>query len=326
MIKRRKFLGQVATGMAISGFAMGKMEGDSRGSQGKIRMKPYTWEGPYAQFRTATKARHDPRLCADVRAPWMHPGSRIIIRSCEIVGYDTGFLYDDHYPPSEPNGRGKNYHHIPFTWNVPGLEGGLGADCVVPRKGKFWLRLLPEQDSVDIHLGVRNGLPGPMRNIEWHFCVVGFECSSIADPTLMRTYIFDGRHLRRLGEIIKETQCMKVGNKEYCGKKSEIVKVAGGHGFVPIDHQGLPVAPVEAKASVVIVEDVDKRHTMALGFQQSYSIYSDAIGNKCYHADPYFGSIDKTGEQRTMHGKLYLMKGTAQQAFERYRRDFGLSV
>ena len=47
-----------------------------------IEIRPYVWSGPYAEWRAA--ARHDPGLCADLRAPWMAPGERLIVRACEI--------------------------------------------------------------------------------------------------------------------------------------------------------------------------------------------------------------------------------------------------
>ncbi len=77
-------------------------------------VKPYKWEGPYAEYRTQQKALHDWRLCADVRTNWLGPCERIILRTSEIIGHETGFLYDDHFPPSEPEGRGKELSAHPI--------------------------------------------------------------------------------------------------------------------------------------------------------------------------------------------------------------------
>jgi hypothetical protein len=240
----------------------------------------------------------------------MKGGERLIIRSCEIVGYDSGFLYDDHLPASEPEGRGKTYQHIPFHWDTQRSKEALSADCSVPHRGRFWLRLQAKSDFIDIELGVRNELPGPMGNIDWHFCVVGLESRSFGDPGRGRTYLFDGKRLRTLADLSG-------------GPKMELFKVQGAHGFIPVGHEMLPVDPVEAKASVVIVESPDKEHTAALGFEQSDTIYGDPIGNKCFHADPYFGRLEKGGEETVRRGKLYLMEGTARDAFDRYNNEFG---
>jgi hypothetical protein len=64
---------------------------------------------------------------------------RLIIRSSEVVGYETGFLYDDHFPPSEPGGRGKNYHHIPFQWKKPQDDRSLSADLPGARQRKMFV-------------------------------------------------------------------------------------------------------------------------------------------------------------------------------------------
>ncbi len=276
--------------------------------QNAITVRPYKWEGPYSDHRVSHKAFHDWRLCAEVKGNWPGQCERIIIRTSEVVGYEKGFLYDDHFPPSEPDGRGRDYHHIPFQWKVVKPEQELFADCVVPNKGRFWLRLSAREDCVEIGLGVRNDMQQPMENFDWAFCAVAFESPSIADSEDTRTYLFNGDRLQTLAEIR--------------GRDMTIHKVVGAGGYVPPGHRHIPVGAVEAKASLVIVEGVDGKHSAALGFQQANSIYGDTKGNRCFHADPYFGPLIKTGEERSMQGKLYLMKGNAQKVLERYRRDF----
>lgn len=273
-----------------------------------MNVKPYAWKGPYADYRTGHKALHDWRLCAEVRTNWLQPCERIILRTSEVIGHESGFLYDDHFPPSEPDGRGKSYRHIPFEWEVvrPGQE--LFTDCLVPQIGKFTMRLAAHDDYVDIHLSIRNDMIEPMHNPDWAFCAVAFETFSIADTEDERTYLFDGERLCTLGDI--------------AGRDMKLYKVAGANGFIPVGHRSLLIGPVEAKASVVILESVDGVHTVALGFEQADHIYGDAKGNKCFHADPYFGALLKPGEERKMRGRLYLMKGTAQDALSRYQQDF----
>ena len=275
-----------------------------------VTVNPYKWEGPYAEYRTRQKALHDWRLCADLRTNWLGHCERLILRTSEIIGYETGFLYDDHFPPSEPEGRGKNYRHIPFEWKVvrPGKE--LFAECAVPQKGRFSIRLTARADCVDIHLTVRNDMRQAMENADWAFCAVALESPSLADSEDSRTYLFDGERLLTLAEI--------------AGRDVNLYKVAGANGFIPVGHRALPLGPVEAKASVVIIEGVDGAHSAALGFEQADHIYGDAKGNKCFHADPYFGPLIKPGEERGLRGRLYLINGNAEEALKRYRHDFGI--
>jgi hypothetical protein len=137
---------------------------------------------------------------------------------------------------------------------------------------------------------------------------VGFESPSIADPSLERTYLFDGKRLRALADLDSQ--------------KTVLYEVVGNQGFIPIGNaKNFPLGQVRAKASVVIVESADKRHSVALGFRQSDTIHS-SIGNRCFHADPHFGPLTRTGEERVVKGKLYLIEGNAQQVFERYTREF----
>src|SRR5262249_45444776 len=153
----------------------------------------------------------------------------------------------------------------------------------------------------------RNDMQTLMENLDWAFCAVAFEAPSIADPAQERTYLFDGERLRPLA---------KAG-----GPRIVLHKVVGADGFIPPGHRALPVAPGEAKTPIVIIEGTDGKHSVGLGFEHADSIYGDAKGNKCFHADPYFGSL-KPGEQRKMRGRLYLMNGNAQAVLQRFKHDF----
>jgi len=311
-VDRRGILRLCALTLAASAGGLKNLPRGAELPSRRLTIKPYTWEGPYSEMRN-NGAKHDWRLCAEVRAPWMTQGERLIVRSSEVVGYETGFLYDDHFPPSEPEGRGKHYHHIPFRWKEPRDNRSLSANCLVPNKGEFSLAMSAREDYLDIVLSLRNDLSTAMGEIDWAFCVVGIESASFSDSARTRTYLFDGHGLRTFDELRRDP-------------KMELFNVTPGHGFVPAGHKMLSVSPVEAKASVVMVESPDRRHVAALGFERAYAIYGDAIGNKCFHADPYFGPLRKPGEKRTVKGRLYLMDGTAESAFARFQRDFPVTA
>ena len=272
-----------------------------------IEIRPYRWEGIYAQFRDGG-AEHDPALCADVRAPWMPDEERLILRCCEIIGVPDSYIYDDHFPPAEPETRGKHYQHNDFQWDTSNVPRQITADCRVPGKAQFQVQLTAADDCVDIHLGLRNERTEPMGPVDWAFCAIGLECPSLNDEEQERTYFFDGENLRSLREIAGTN-------------RTWMHRVAGGDDFISVVHQPFPVGPVRAQESVVIVQGESGDYSAALGFQQSYACYA-SIGNLCFHADPSFGTL-KPGEEKRMHGRLYLLQGTAHDALHRYQRDFG---
>ena len=307
MVTRREFMGYVAGGALVNLREPGAALGHGEAGEPGLTLRPYEWEGPYAEFRNQG-ARHDWRLCAELRAPWMSPEERLILRTSEIVGYEQAYLYDDHFPPYQPEGRGKGYRHIPFEWRETSGDEELSADCPVPGHGRFWLDLSARSDYLDIRLGIRNGLGRPMGKVDWHFCVVGLE-SRFSDSDRKRTYLFDEGRLRTFNELSG-------------GPKIELFNVHGAGGFIPVGHEMLPVSPAIAEAPLVIVQSSDRRHVAALAFERAYTIYGDPVGNKCFHADPYFGPLTTAGEERRIKGRLYVMRGTPQDALDRYRRDF----
>jgi len=270
-----------------------------------LELCPYIWEGPYAKWRN--DAPHDPDLCADIRAPWMPPDERLIARTCEMIGWPKGYFYDDHFPPAEPQGRGKTYKHISFQWNTSHAPKKLSAYCTVPDKGRFTVELSAEKDYVDINLSLQNDMPASVGPIDWSFCMIAIESPTFRNPEHNRIFIFDGQNLRSFQDIN--------------GKAGLFIgKVVGGQGFVPAVHQPLPKSPVESQESVVIVESQCGRYATVMGFEQSYSTYG-CIGNMCFHMDPFLGIL-KNGETKKIHGRLYLIEGDAQDAFKRYRNDF----
>lgn len=269
----------------------------------KMRITPYEWKGPYAEMRSEGGWGHDAGLCADIRAHWMPAGERVILRSSEIVGYREAFLYDDHFPPCEAGGRGKDYEHISFQWDAADAPERLTAACEAPGKGAFSLRLDAADDGVDVELTVRSDLDAPMGEIDWHFCVVAYDAPSIGDPTVERTFLFDGEGLRCLAEL-------------QGGATVHMHHVAGAGGFLPGNHRSFRHGPVNAQASIVLVENRAGTHTVAVAFERAYAIFSNPT-NMCFHADPYFGQITKKGETHRLRGKLVLAAGTAQEVFDR---------
>lgn len=273
-----------------------------------VSIAPYQWKGPYADMRTARAAKHDDGLCAEVRAAWMSSRERLIIRSSEIVGFPQGYLYDDHLPVFDPEGRGKTYQHRSFQWDATRTPTALSASCRVEKQGTFSLQLVVNADSIDIDLSVRNDMGQSMGPIDWSFCVIGFECPVIGDPELKRTSIFDGQRLRTLRELSGAAEC-------------ELYLAAGGEGFCPPAFKTIPFGPITPQSSVIIVESSTGNHAVALGFERSYLIYSNPL-NMCFHADPYLGTLPDSGDESHARGKLYLIEGNADVAFARYSADF----
>ena len=268
-------------------------------------IQPYAWSGPYANWRL--DAPHDAGLCAEVRMNWMPPGERLILRCCEIVGYPQGYLYDDHIPPADLEGRGKHYQHTAFQWDVSEAPGKLSARCEIHGLEGFSVELVAANDGIEINLSVTNHGIMPLGPIDWAFCAISLECPCLRDPQQERTMIFDGSRLRSFQEISGSS-------------KIRIYPVIGSAGFIPQDHGHLPVSSTTTPYSLIVVAGHSGRFAAALGFEQSYACFG-CTGNMCFHADPHFGVIPPYG-RKSLRGKLYLIEGTPEDALGYYRRDF----
>lgn len=288
-------------------------ESKKQASASKVELRPYQWQGPYTKMRAERACPHDAGLCADLRAPGMKPGERLILRAAEIVGYESGYFYDDHFPTQEQQGRGKGYRHTSFQWDTKKAPEELSAVCAVPGKGEFTLRLTAGADFVDIVLAIRNDTNQAMKYVDWYFCPVAYEAPSLFNPSLDRAFLYDGERMRSLASIAVR------------GTMNETMHVVGGargsNGFIPPLHSTNPKGSVEAKSPLVIVENDARTFAVGLAFERAHSIFCSA-GNGCFHADPYFGSDLRPGEQRQVRGRLYLLAGTATDVLKRFENDF----
>ncbi len=297
----------------LYGFEFRGLKGDpadQRAAVDQIELRPYEWGGPYVEHRVKYACRHDDGLCAEVRVPWFEPGERLILRTSEIVGHGEAYFYDDHFPTQEQNGRGRGYEHIAFQWNTDKVPEELSADCEVPGQGRFALQLKTGEDFIDVELTFRNDSDRALPWFGWYFCPVAFEAPSLLNRGLDRTYIFDGERLVSLAETVNPSETM--------------FPVAGERGsseFIPPLHASNPRSAVEAQSPLVIVENQRRTHAMGIAFERAHSIFS-SVGNGCYHADPFFGHDLKSGEERTIRGRLYLAKGSAADVLERFNKDF----
>jgi hypothetical protein len=271
-----------------------------------IEIGPYGGGTRYAKMREDAGNDHEYGLCAEVRASFMDPDDRIIIRSSEIVGYENGYFYDDHIPTYDLEGRGRNYKHTSHGWNKDRMPGILCAECRCG-PGDFYLELKADNDHIDIDLSVKNCLDAEMKHVDWNFCAVGYDSSDIGDDSYDRTYVSVNGKLVCLGSLIGKD-------------RTKAMFVDGGDGYFSYMYKDYGFCPERADESVVIIESADGKHSVGLGFSQSNFIFCGPW-NKCFHADPYFGAVP-SGGRRSASGKMYFIEGNAGDVLRRYREDF----
>lgn len=126
--------------------------------QPSLLLAPYCWAGPYADMRTANGWPHDPGLCATLQGGLLPAGEQLTIRAAENVYSAAGHLYDDHFPPCDPDG----YRHTSLQWDDRDAPQTLQAECGWPGRATLRLTLAVQGQSVRIELAIRNGSPGLM--------------------------------------------------------------------------------------------------------------------------------------------------------------------
>ncbi len=125
---------------------------------------------------------------------------------------------------------------------------------------------------------------------------------------------------------------------DYEGHRTFVWKC--GEGFTDIDSiQGGVWAPhrmwggrVPAFASperaaverLIVKKSIDGRNALGIATEPAVGVSCNhQLHMSCIHSNPLWGSLDP-GEEGTVRGKIYLLRGSVPDVFDRYRRDFGL--
>jgi hypothetical protein len=93
-------------------------------------------------------------------------------------------------------------------------------------------------------------------------------------------------------------------------------------GDMPIEWGWWVNGPERFDVPLIAVESLDGQFTTALGFERAgWATCNGGDDRACFHLFPDFGDL-QPGESSTVRGCFYLMRGTAENALQRFNREF----
>ena len=122
------------------------------------------------------------------------------------------------------------------------------------------------------------------------------------------SFIFTDQGLRTLDQLPRQEEAIYRGGQVY---------VPAG---VPLkDVNPRPISSIKPVNSLMGCFSADRKKLLATAWDQTQELFQGVI--VCLHNDPRIGGL-KPGEQRTLHGKVYILANDPEALLQLYQRDF----
>lgn len=202
---------------------------------------------------------------------------------------------------------------LPFGWSAEneGLhwkenpDGSREYECVFTAKARMRVVLTPGSDYVDFTISIRNLTDQAFTGVNSNTCLNVHASPYFEDPERVRSFVWtdDG------------PTCM--------------LRMPIGGGGEPL-HGGWSVATKQQKAPlggrlvrcpIIAIRSRDGRWMIAQAYGDGTSVASNAHYS-CLHSRPLWPNIP-AGEERSLTGKLYFIRGGPEELLARWKSDFG---
>jgi len=277
-------------------------------------VEKYDWKGPYSEMRTRRGTIHSTDACISIAPSWMSSG-RIIARAPEDLVSSEYVIHCDHPDPAHENwsSPGATWKH--FQPYVPSgcvyakaKDGGLVANATIPDRTRFSFQWTPVTEGVRIGISLENLGPTTLHDVAARLCIIVYDAAEIADASLTRTLIHTDNGFRTLSQLDPEID-------------KNVYAIRGGPEIrSPQFGSRRSVSRSIASCGLVMVQSVNRRHVIGIGFSSVQMIYTNTT-NRCFHADPYLGDV-APGERRKVDGQLYLMSASPAACLEQFTEEF----
>lgn len=224
------------------------------------------------------------------------PGQRLILRMPE---------YADLYHSLEP---------IPTRWTWIGsneLEMQWTADDVVKREHQVdrHAKFVFGADVIDVYATICNPSDRAWPAVRYDlYDVMCRESPAFIDTEGVRTYVYHDGGLKSIKDVWKE-------HLKPSGTGSmELTRADGSRTYLQMGDRIMAKVSTDGQWVLAIASDV--------GAGLSFNL--DA-GTSCIHQNPFWGAL-QAGEEKKIHCRVYLFRGTLDDLWRRYVQDFGATA
>jgi len=245
--------------------------------------------------RVVPDYRNPSRIALWTHLPWN--GGRVLLRLPEALSSRSGHFFcewqrENAWPVSGPLA-------LP-EWRSEENRPGIGYECELRNGVRFYVRVKPGKDELDMVLGVKNGTSSTLEQVSANMCVVLSDAPEFCDRTLARTYFLFGGKPRLLSSTTPEPAAQKRPPWIHC-------QVRGIRPLTVPDDCPWWVCRERADDGLIFTESAESRRFVALIWGRASSIVANSR-TPCVHSNPLLGDCEP-GAVVEQAGRLLLHEG-----------------
>ena len=202
---------------------------------------------------------------------------------------------------------GWSVSHTPLRWQINDEHTKAGYHCTFEEKQKkavLTVTLEARQDCVDFTIAIRNLTDQPFTDPHSNTCLNNHGAPYFVNPERSRTLIWTDDGPASALEMLT-------------GRGGE--PLHGGWSVAAPD-QPAPKGGSLAKYPLIACLSRDRKWIVAQAYAEGVTVANNAHYT-CLHTRPRWPDIP-AGEERAVTGKLYFLKGGAEELLARWREDF----
>lgn len=178
----------------------------------------------------------------------------------------------------------------------------------------------PDGDNLKLSYTLKNTGPNALEAVQLHTCIPTTEAPSFFPPPTVQAGKTNWMELYKRLRVWSGGQPLRFSDTML--GRSEVHLALMRSGAVPVKWGWWVNGPETFDRPVIALTSRDGGATIALAFEQAVWASSNVGDDRaCFHLFPWFGHIEP-GRSVTVHGRLYVLEGGPQGAFDRAQKDF----
>lgn len=247
----------------------------------------------------------------NVRSPRC-PGDVFDFRTCEgVVSGSRDFgLFQVKMPATFGDGN-KSWKKEGDTWSYSWpYAAGVDVHVVVQ----------PDRDSLKLTYTLKNTGTNVLEAVQLHTCIPTTEAPSFFPPPTVQAGKTNWLELYKRLCVWSGGQPLRFSDTILGSSEVHLALVR--RGAAPVKWGWWVNGPETFDQPLIALTSREGGVTVALAFEQAVWASSNVGDDRaCFHLFPWFGRIEP-GRSVTVHGRLYVLAGGPQDAFDRAQKDF----
>ncbi len=182
----------------------------------------------------------------------------------------------------------------------------------------------PEGDSLKLKYTLQNVGSNTLHAVQLHTCIPTTEAPGFFPPAAVRSAQTNWSELYERLHVWSDKRPFSFSETKLAATEPHLSLMQTG--YSPVKWGWWVNSPERFDPPLIALTSRDGKKTIALAFERAIWASSNTGDDRaCFHLFPWFGRLEPA-QSVTVRGRLYVLKGGAQEAMKRFRKDFPTSA